>query len=214
MLYVFASALAAPLPVVAIGDGLGAGPPPSVEAGSATVPGGWVPVLADCLEERAPKRFTVVDRAVAGETVATARPKIVQVRELGAAWVIVTLGAQELSDEALDPKKLKEDLAGLIGELKGKKGPKVLLVGLVPPTLSQVDGADAARQPALDERTAKANVALSELAAASDAVKHLDLWTDWPHEGPGRAALTQQGWSLSDQGHARVAAAVCDTLLR
>jgi hypothetical protein len=135
------------------------------------------------------------------------------VRELGAAWVVVTLGAQELADAATDPKRLGEELGALVGELKPRKGPKVLLVGLVPPTLSQVVGADAATQAGVDERTTEANRALAALAAGSEAVEHLDLWADWPREGAARAALTERGWSLSDQGHARVAAAVCDALL-
>lgn len=205
-----------PLPVVALGDGLVAGPPARAAAAEPGGPGGWVPALADCLEERSPQRFTVVDRAVGGETVASARGRLAGVRELQPAWVIVTLGAQELSDPAVDLKRLRQELRGVVDELtaRARKGrPGVLLVGLVPPTLGQVDGAEAAAQEGVDGRTAEWNRALAEVAGQAEQVVHVDLWADWPREAQARSALTVQGWSLSDQGHARVAAAICDAVL-
>lgn len=214
MLALLANAFAAPAPVVAMGDGLVPGPADPVVPGSqpgdptaATVPGGWIPVLADCLEERAPRRFTVVDRAVPGETIASARTKAASVRELAPAWVVVAVGARELSDPGTDPASLRDGLAALLADL-GTKRVKVLLVGLVPPTL-----ADPARQAAADDRTAEANRVIASVASAASAA-HVDPWADWPRDPAARAAHTAEGGALSDQGHARVAAVVCDALLR
>ncbi|MEQ1501497.1 MAG: hypothetical protein ABMB14_04660, partial [Myxococcota bacterium] len=52
-----------------------------------------------------------------------------------------------------------------------------------------------------------------QVAKAADGVSHVNLLADWPKDGEARAALTVHGWALSDQGHARVAAAVCDAVL-
>lgn len=205
-----------PQPVVALGDGLVAGPPAKATAVEPALPGGWVPALADCLEERSPQRFTVVDRAVGGETVATVRGRLAGVRELQPAWVVVTLGAQEIADPAADLKRFRQDLRAVVDELTArsrKSRTGVLLVGLVPPTLGQVEGADPATQDGVDGRTAEWNRAFVELAASVDNVVHVDLWTEWPRDASARAALTVNGWSLSDQGHARVAAAVCDAVI-
>ena len=70
-------------------------------------------------------------------------------------------------------------------------------------------GAD---QVALDQRAESWNAAIAA-AAAQPGVAHVDLWKDWPRSGPERAALTADGQRLTDQGHARVAAAVCDAVL-
>lgn len=238
-LLVIQNALAEPQPVVAMGDGVVAGSPhraplapamssdgsaqsvaPAAE-GDAAVPGGWVTVLADCLQERAPERFAVVDRATPGDTVGAAQARLAGVRELAPAWVILTLGAQELADERVDAKKLGKELDALVDELreKGEGGeparpPNVLLVGMVPPTLAQADpSAEPEKQASIDGRTAGWNKVLASIAAPGQGVTHLDLWSDWPREGEPRAALTANGWSLSDQGHAKIAASVCDAVL-
>jgi lysophospholipase L1-like esterase len=57
------------------------------------------------------------------------------------------------------------------------------------------------------------NKALGAVAESADDVAVVDLWTDWPRAAAERGALTLNGWHLSDQGHARVAAAVCDALI-
>jgi lysophospholipase L1-like esterase len=233
LLLVVENALADPQAVVALGDGVVAGAPARSEA-EAAVPGGWVTVLADCLQERAPQRFSVVDRGRPGETVAGAKERIAGVRELAPAWVVLTLGAPELGDEHVDAKKLGKELDAVVDELRAKAGPEarppnVLLVGTVPPTLSQVapaesapkDGApkegapkdDGAKQTAVDARAAGWNKVLASLAAPGQGIVHLDLWSDWPKADEPRAALTVNGWSLSDQGHAKIAASVCDAVL-
>lgn len=189
-----------------------------------SLPGGWVPVLADCLEERAPARYTVVDRAVPAETIATARDRVAAVRELTPAFVLVTLGGPELGDASTDLGKLRGQLVQLLGELaKGRKSrPQILLLSTLPPTLSQAappphadeDPESAARvQGQIDARAAAWNTTLGDVARTVDGVGHVNLLADWPTDPVARGALTELGWSLSDQGHARVAAAVCDAIL-
>ncbi len=200
---------APPKPVVAMGDGLVAGPPASE---ALPVAGGWVPSLADCLEERAPGAFAVVDRAESGETARSARKKVRDVVGLGPSTIVVTLGAQELADPDATTAALTGDLRALVDALHKRERPRVLLVGMVPPTLAQTDYADADRQQKADARTTEWNAAVASLATELPAVQHVDLWRDWPRDGE-RATLTQKGWSLSEQGHARVAAVVCDAVM-
>jgi lysophospholipase L1-like esterase len=241
-----------PSAVVAIGDGLVAGLPspgsPAEEAAAVSVsmvpaaggerlsvealrtvalppsmPGGWVPVLADCLEERAPQRFSVVDRAVSAETLVTARKRVSAVRELAPGFVVVTLGAQEITAGPAEPgdlKQLRGELDDLVGELlgKGRKAarPTVLLLSMVPANLAQAGGPPdeiEAQQREVDLRISSWNEALAQVAKGSDSVAHVNLLADWPQEAEARARLTEGGWTLSDQGHARVAAAVCDAIL-
>lgn len=210
-----------PSAVVAIGNGLIAGHPSSAEvSSSSSVPGGWVPVLADCLEERAPQRFSVVDRAVPAETVISARQRVAAVRDLSPGFVVVALGAQDLAAEppAGDLKRLKGELDDLVVELLGRGRrivrPTVLLLSMVPPAL--VDAPEDPEHPGtnkLDERIDAWNDALAQIARGKDGVVHVNLLADWPREPEARAALTHKGWTLSDQGYARVAAAVCDAIL-
>jgi hypothetical protein len=195
--------------VVAMGDGLVAGPPASE---APPVAGGWVPSLADCLEERAPGRFSVIDRAVTGETAASARKRVREVVGLTPAMVVVTLGAQELADPDATAEALTVSLRDLVGALHKRDTPRVLLVGMVPPTLTQTAYADRERQVKADARTTEWNASVAALAEQLPAVQHVDLWADWPRDA-ARAELTRQGWSLSEQGHARVAAAICDAVL-
>jgi GDSL-like lipase/acylhydrolase family protein len=215
--FVATAALADPVAVLALGDGLVAAAP-AEGAKASSVPGGWVPVLADCLQERAPQRFSVVDRVAAGETLATAHDKLAGARELGPDFIVVALGARELAGDPLEPAKLRGELDSLVADLRQKRigpgrRPTVLLLSAVPPTLSQVAGSDPALQVHLDERAASWNQVLADEARTGDGVVHVDLLADWPRDGAARSALTVGGWSLSDQGHAKVAAAVCDALL-
>ncbi len=168
-------------PVVALGDG-GTAP-------ANPVTGGWVTVLADCLEERAPGQFSVVDRTIASNH------KGVAVAELGAAAIVVALGPDDTPIGAF-----RRELGRLIRSLRDA-APQIVLVGIAPPSTG-----DAARAAAW-------NAAVASAAQAEPGVRHVDLLADWPVEEAARAALTTDG-ILSDQGHARIAAAVCDTLLR
>lgn len=194
--------------VVAIGDGLVAGPSEDAAAASPTLPGGWVAVLGDCLEERKPARYSVVNRARAGETVRSARKRLGGIMELQPRLVVVGLGAQEFGRDR-KPDAFRTGLSSLVATVReGPTPPAVVLVGMVPPTLAQVEQGE--RQQAEDERTQRWNAVLVDIAAEHSGVHALDLWGDWPQEGAARGALTAQGWNLTDQGHARVAAAVCD----
>ncbi|HHO50336.1 MAG TPA: SGNH/GDSL hydrolase family protein [Deltaproteobacteria bacterium] len=231
-------AAAAPLPVVAVGDGPVVAPLNNT-APDQTVPGGWVTVLADCLEERQPARFTVVDRVVLGETTATFKERLEPVRELRPSWVVVALGARELAQEGSQPAAIRAELETIVTQLRAKTRkirPEVLLIGPVSPALEPGEGRpgegrpgegrpgegrpgegkegdEGSEQASLDARIGAYNAQLTELAASIEGVTFVDLWSGWPREPSRRSGLTVGGWTLSDQGHARVAAAVCDAVL-
>ncbi len=199
MLWLVAAAYAGALPVVAMGDGLVAGASPSA------APGGWVAVLQDCLEERAPGRFSVVDRANGGPVRETFE-RGDAVRELDPTVVVVTFGAHAL--DGVSAPSLEKDVGKLIRALRsGDAPPRVVLVGVAPAVASV-----AADQAKLDEQIAAWNAVLTT-AASKDGVRRVDLLTDWPADPAARAGLASGAWALSDQGHARVAAAVCDAVL-
>lgn len=196
MLILAATASAAdPRVVVALGDGLVVSP-----AAQEAVPGGLAAVLADCLEERAPKRFSVVDRSVVGETLATVRPKIAEVAGLGPSWVVVTLGARELADPATDPQKLATDVAAVAADLGGGPQRTVVLLGAL---AAAVEG-DAA---ALEARVAAFNTKLSSLGAPGVVPLEPGRGGKRPREG------LVEGSRLSAAGQARVAAAICEVVL-
>jgi len=209
-------ALADPMPVVAAGDGVLSAPPTDTASGDQTVPGGWLPVLADCLEERRPGRYAVVDRSTSGETALSLAGRVTALRELRPSWVLLTIGSRELASDDADPDALRAEVETVVSGLRGKarkSRPALVLLGLVPPSVPQVEGLDPALQALLDDRTAAYNARIAALAEGLDGVHHVDLWAEWPREPGPRHALTVEGWSLSDQGHARVAAAVCDVVL-
>lgn len=193
--------------VVTLGDGPLVAPSIVVTARTAdTVPGGWVTVLADCLEERAPRAWTVVDRATIGETAKSASKRLGEVSELGPEVVVLGLGARELVVSEPDIVALRGDLTRLVAELrKGSAPPGVLLVGLVVPVL-------ASDEAEVERRTIAYNGLLAEIAEENAGVHHVDLQSDWP-QGRARATLTAEGGGLTDQGHARIAAAVCDAIV-
>lgn len=195
---------AEPEPVVAVGDGIVV---PASSAGD-VASGGFVAVLADCLEERAPARFRVVDRAVAGETLASFRGKLPTVREIGPAWVVVTLGARELAAAEADPKSLGAELGSVVAELRKGKGPEVVLVGPVPPRLD-----DADQQAAADARVKAFNEVVAGVAGGARGVFLVDPLTEWTRADHPRTGLVSEAGSLSDQGQAKVAASVCDVVM-
>ncbi len=199
-----------PTVVLAMGDGLVAGPPAAV---APEVAAAWVTSLADCLDERAAGAYSVTDRATPGETVKSARAKVTQLRKEPADVVVVTLGAQELADDAAEAEQLGSQLETLLTEMRGPKSvTPVILVGMVPPTLAQAGPDDSEHQAAIDARTEDWNAEVAKLSRRLSGVRHLDVWKDWPRDG-ARADHTELGWHLSEQGHARVAAAVCDAVV-
>lgn len=195
-------AQAGPLPIVAVGDGLVAGPAAS-EAGAEPA-SSWVAGLGDCLSEGAPGRYAVVDRVRARETAVTAMQVVDKARAAKPKLVVVGVGAQEAIAGG-DVAQFSAELGQLVEALKDSRKPAgLVLVGVVP--------ASAEDQDALDARIASWNEAIATTATSHGAV-HVDLWKDWPREAAERSALTGPGYSLTDQGHARVAAAVCDAVL-
>ena len=216
--WMFVSAALAQSTVVALGDGLVAGPPASGVHAADTVPGGWVAVLADCLEERAPRAWTVIDRAVDGETARSALERAPSVRELDPDVIVIGVGAREVGDPSVEPATFRADMETLVGELRRGKDRGVLIVGLVPPMLAQVPPGSPALaslidQTAADRRTEQWNATLADVARKTVGVSHVDLLADWPRDERARGALTDAAWRLTDQGHARVAAAVCDAIV-
>ena len=197
-------------PVVAMGDGLVVAPPDAKTAANST--GSWVASLGDCLQEASSEQFRVVDRVAPGETVRSARDKVAAVVELSPAVVVVGLGARELGSAKPDSSKFRKELGKLVRDLRATETPsQVLLVGMVAPTLHQADAGDPEAQEKLDALADEWNASLGDVAK-QEGVRHVDLWASWPRKGGERAALTTGAWELSDQGHARVAAAVCDAL--
>lgn len=184
-------ALAEPDPVVAIGDGFVAPPAPAM--GSATgaakaAPAmGWVAVLADCLEERAAGRFAVVDRAITGETPTAAQARVSSVLELDPKLVLVGIASPTAEQAAA----WRAEIQGLIGSLSPQV-PGVLLVAV-----GRTDG-----DPAYA-------AILTDVTGSVPGVVHVELGD--PATGEPTPLLS--AGALTDQGHARVGAAVCDAVV-
>lgn len=187
-------ALADPLPVVAIGDGF---VPPAAPAVAGSVSGaakaadvpatGWVAVLADCLEERAAGQFAVVDRAVPGETPTAALGRVPAVLALDPQLVLVGITSPRADEAAA----WRAEIAALIGSLSPPV-PGVLLVAA-----ARIDG-----DPAYA-------AILTDLTGTTPGLVHVEL------SDPASAEPTPllSAGALSDQGHARVGAAVCDAVV-
>lgn len=204
--WLFASVVLAQSTVVALGEGL-VTVPATAESAPRTVSGGWVAVLADCLEERAPHAWTVVDRSRGGATSSTSPDPVARARELDPAVVVVGVGGEALAAPDADPRAFREEITTLVREIRrGRKPAGIVLVGMVP-SWGNLE------PPVSDARAALWNAALAGLAADMDGVRHADVLADWPREPAARAALSAAGGTLTDQGHARVAAAVCDAIL-
>jgi hypothetical protein len=193
-------ALAAPRPLVVVGDGLVVGShAPSTEGEPSS---GWVAGLGDCLGERAPGRYSVVDRVRPTETVRSVLGIVDAVLAPEPALIVMGLGAQEANASA-DLAEFEASLTALSARL-GADGRGLVLVGVVPSSEAAPGEGDA--------RITRWNEAISRVASASSA-RHVDLWAAWPREPSARASLTASTHGLTDQGHARVAAAVCDAVL-
>ena len=193
-------------PVVAMGDGLVVAPPETATSVPATL--GWVPVLADCLNERAPGSFQMIDRVVPGETAQSARGRVTSVLELSPSVVIVGVGARELGVPEPDVGAFDQGLQALVDDLGSSASAPldVVLLGVVPP-----------RDETPDSTAAKAveawNARMAQLAESRASVHFVDLWTKWPKLGEGRTSLLTSPHELSPAGHARVASHVCEVLV-
>lgn len=184
MLFILGAALAAdPTPVVAMGDAWVA---------PDALPGGWVAVLADCLEERAKGRYSVVDRATAGQDPQAARSRLGPILDLAPGLVLVGVSAPASVDN--DAARAFEDALGALGRDITGRGSVTLLVGVVEPAGGRY------------------NEVVERVAGQVPGVVHVDLAKDWPRDDAQRDALAIKTW-LTDQGHARVGAAACDAVL-
>ena len=179
-------AWASPTTVIAVGDGVVAAGSPGAEAVS-----GWVSGLADCLQEESPGNYTVVDRqgpAVSVEQVGGWIRGIQKERR-----VVVLLGAGWSEGRAaLDPSQLTRLIKGL--RALSRPPAEVFVVSPVraPSSVSAAEGSG-----------------LTALAQ-SPGVTLVDPSASLMQSGPG--AMWSEGPVLSAQGHAAVAATVCDAL--
>jgi len=138
LLSLLATAALAQSTVLALGEGSPADPPAAGDApaeAADAMPGGWVSVLADCLEERQPRRWSVVDRAsgdVDGD-LAGLRPTV----------VVLGLGGRDLALPPVDERALRTRVERRIRELRGAgPAPGLLIVGPV-----RVDEAARGEEP-------------------------------------------------------------------
>ena len=193
-------------PVVAMGDGLVVAPPSAEVAVPASL--GWVPVLADCLEERSPGNFQMIDRVVPGETVQTALARVTTVLDLSPSVVIVGLGARELGVQTPDPGAFERGILILLEGLlpPDASGRVVVLLGVVPSRSAAENREDASAVEAWNGR-------LARLARARSSVHFVDLWSGWPQAGQRLPVLHAADHELSPAGHAQVASQVCEVVL-
>lgn len=180
---------AASEPIVVMGDAFTA-PRDSAgfgDAASARPMAGWTAVAADCLEERAKGVWSLVDRTVPGETADTAAARVDALLEPKPKVVIVALSG------AGKPARLAE----LVSEILAS-GADLWLVG----PLGVVVGVTV--EPAF-ERAVR--------AAEGPRVHRVDVLAGWPAPAADRAALSGHVGALTDAGHARLGAAVCQALI-
>ena len=192
-------AAAAPASVVAVGDDVvvGAG----IAPGASDRGGGWVPVLADCLEEKARNVWTVRSLLRRGDTTAQTRHRVRSIREEDPAVIVLALGGPESLSEDLDSTVVQAELGALIAELRTSAAPRVLLVGL----LTVPREAD----PALRERVVEWNSGLRRIAEERSGVEWLDLAATVRVDD---AALVGES-GLTPQGHALVGAQICEAVV-
>lgn len=201
-------------PVVAVGNGVVAAPPPEIEVGE-VAGGAWVSVVGDCLEEARPGAWPVVDRSKHGSTASLVLAEVPAIRALTPSAVLIGVGAQEMRD-ASARDAFVATLRRTVGALRADGGPIVVIVGVVSPTLEQLAWGEPVepRQLALDTSTTEWNASIAKLAGADEGVAFVDLWTAWPRDGRTRRRLTRAGWGLTDPAHARVGAQICEELLK
>ena len=196
-------ALAQPVPVLALGDGL----VPLENTERAQASSSWVAVLADCLEERAPGAYTVADRTQHGETATSALARVPEFRKLVPGVVVVGVGAPEAVAEGPSPEAFRVEVGALVDALLEEQRPRsILLVGMVPGGLAQADDPHVARAKALEQQ-------LVEVSTTRQGVEHVGLWTSWPTGADAHKLLSLPNGGLSASGHARVAARLCDEVL-
>ncbi len=190
----WAAAFAAPISVVAIGDGL-APPTPTEQADHATPnrDGGWVAVVADCLEERAAGKFRVIDRVEPPGSPSALLEKSRSLIEIKPQVVLVGLGAPPTGSVEV----FRRDLTTLTDWWRAQAS-ATYLIGVVDPR-------EGATVPVAFD------AALKDVARTPGVV-HVDLLSDWPTTAD-RAALVTPTGHLSAQGQARVGAAACDAIL-
>ena len=197
-------ALAQPVPVLALGDGL----VPLENTERAQASSSWVAVLADCLEERAPGAYTVADRTEHGETATSALARVPEFRKLVPGVAVVGVGAPEAVAATPAPVDFRLEVDSLVRALLEEQRPRmVLLVGMVPGGVDPSDDPHRARALALEQE-------LVAVSAEHEGVEHVGLWSTWPSTPEAHKLLALPSGGLSASGHARVAARLCDEVLK
>lgn len=183
----FGSAFAQdPVAILAVGDrpapSLTEQPPP---------PDSWVQALQDCLNEKRPEGFQVVDRRIPGETVTTLKTRLEELASLAPAHVVIRLGSNPDT----------EALSALVGALVTAEStaPAVVLLPFERP-----DPPPTAPAPTAD--------ATAESAATPDPSAPRGTWADLATH-PRVTVLAEGPWHLTEQGNARVGARLCEAIL-
>lgn len=116
--------------LLVVGDSISAGF--GLETGQ-----GWVPLLAERLQEEHPG-YQVVNASISGETTAGGRSRLPALLETHRpAVVILELGGND-GLRGLAPANMKQNLAAMIGQARDE-GARVLLAGIrLPPNLGPV----------------------------------------------------------------------------
>lgn len=179
---------AASAPIVVMGDAFVAPREPAGfgEGAATRVTAGWTAVAADCLEERARGKWSLVDRTVPGETVDTAAARVDALLESKPRIVILALAGSG------KPERLTELVAVVVAA-----GAELWLIGPVGAGVGLV--VDPAFEAAV-------------VASLGPKVRRVDVMADWPVSPAERALLSDRVDALTDAGHARLGAAVCRAL--
>lgn len=173
------------VPMVAVGEGA-----PAVDA----MPGGWVSVVGDCMDEWRPNDVVVVDRTVAGESALDLQQRVDDVRGLQPDILVVSLGATELRRTPTEPGPFVASLSATLDMMSPQEHP-TLVVGLLPGQTTVPVGLW--------------NQAIHEASAHQSNIAYVDLMAQWPVEAEKRAPLMGDEGALSPRGHAMVGAHVC-----
>lgn len=195
----FIAALAEPTAVVALGDV----PIGSTDTATSDVPGGWVSVLGDCMEEWRPGTYRVIDRTVSGATVLSVQERVDEVRSLQPGVLVVSLGAAERSAGRDAARAFGPSLAATLDMLGPEPHPVVLVGVLVPDDTSQSDRYDRELRRVAETR---GNTHYVDLTGVSLS-RHLE-------PSDAASATAHSAARRSAQLHATVGTRVCAVVQR
>ena len=188
--------LAEPLTVVAVGDvPLVTGA--AVTAADDAMPGGWVSVVGDCLEESHPGEVVVIDRTLPGDTTLAVQQRIDDLRAMQPDVVVLSLGAPDAAHDptAMDPFMVT---LGATLDMLGPSELHTVVVGLVPGREAVAIG--------------PWNTGLETVTTERTSSTYVDLMAAWPSDPLKVGTYLLPDGSLSARGHAAVGARVCSSI--